>query len=191
MAAARLGRRCPLGPDPDAAARSAAGARRRGRPGSRRPPRSSTPNARTLLPAVDGHAPPRPVAWQWSRRRNGRSRHWSPRRRRSGWRRSTRERRDDRSAGDVPAPARRAGPTAILAGAGDPAGADERGALAELTALVAAVAARRPELAGRAGRRDGGRRGRLRRPRRPRLGRAPAGARRPGPGLPGRRCATC
>ena len=33
----------------------------------------------------------------------------------------------------------------ILAGAGDPAGADERGALAELTALVAAVASRRPE----------------------------------------------
>lgn len=33
----------------------------------------------------------------------------------------------------------------ILAGAGDPAGADERGALAELTALVAAAAARRPE----------------------------------------------
>jgi hypothetical protein len=33
----------------------------------------------------------------------------------------------------------------ILAGAGDPAGADERGALAELTALVAAVATRRPE----------------------------------------------
>lgn len=34
---------------------------------------------------------------------------------------------------------------AILAGAGDPPGADERGALAELTALVAAAAARRPE----------------------------------------------
>ena len=33
----------------------------------------------------------------------------------------------------------------ILAGAGDPAGADERGALAELTALVAAAATRRPE----------------------------------------------
>ena len=33
----------------------------------------------------------------------------------------------------------------ILAGAGDPAGADERGALAELTALVAAAASRRPE----------------------------------------------
>ncbi len=37
------------------------------------------------------------------------------------------------------------GTDGILAGAGDPAGADERGALAELTALVAAVAARRPE----------------------------------------------
>ena len=33
----------------------------------------------------------------------------------------------------------------ILAGAGDPPGADERGQLAELTALVAAVASRRPE----------------------------------------------
>ena len=37
------------------------------------------------------------------------------------------------------------GTDGILAGAGDPAGADERGALAELTALVAAAAARRPE----------------------------------------------
>jgi hypothetical protein len=35
---------------------------------------------------------------------------------------------------------------AVLAGAGDPPGADERGALAELAALVAAVAERRPEL---------------------------------------------
>jgi hypothetical protein len=34
---------------------------------------------------------------------------------------------------------------AILAGAGDPPGADERGALAELTALVAAAATRRPD----------------------------------------------
>lgn len=34
---------------------------------------------------------------------------------------------------------------AILAGAGDPAGADERGSLAELTALVAAAARRRPD----------------------------------------------
>ena len=37
------------------------------------------------------------------------------------------------------------GSDGILAGAGDPAGADERGALAELTALVAAAATRRPE----------------------------------------------
>jgi hypothetical protein len=35
---------------------------------------------------------------------------------------------------------------AVLAGAGDPPGADERGALPELAALVAAVAERRPEL---------------------------------------------
>ena len=55
------------------------------------------------------------------------------------------QRGDDlRSTGHVPAPARD-GHHGILAGAGDPAGADERGALAELTALVAAVAARRPE----------------------------------------------
>ena len=35
---------------------------------------------------------------------------------------------------------------AVLAGAGDPPGADERGAMPELAALVAAVAERRPEL---------------------------------------------
>jgi hypothetical protein len=38
------------------------------------------------------------------------------------------------------------GVDAILAGAGDPPGADERGALPELAALVAAVAERRPDL---------------------------------------------
>ena len=35
---------------------------------------------------------------------------------------------------------------AVLAGAGDPPGADERGALPELAAVVAAVAERRPDL---------------------------------------------
>lgn len=39
-----------------------------------------------------------------------------------------------------------AGVSAVLAGSGDPAGGDERGALPELAALVAAVARRRPEL---------------------------------------------